>query len=189
MTLLNGDCLELLKTISDQSVDMVLADLPAKRVFTDEHRARISASCKGRKAWSKGKKMTRQCVLRNMLGHLKYDVTFDWLNQFEDLKKITYLNRSIAKKRDYDGFNTEIYKSFILKFYHDERFNRLYGEWIKTRDKWIKPSLDHIESKSNGGALNVLSNLQFISWLENRAKVNIPHSQWETMKQNMEYYL
>ena len=47
-----------------------------------------------------------------------------------------------------------------------------YERWIKTNDKWIKPSLDHIIAKSKGGGL-LIDNLQFISWLENRAKIDI----------------
>ena len=142
----------------------------------------------GRKSWSQGKKMTRQCVLKNMMAHLKYEVSFEWLNSFDDIEKLKYLNRSIARERDYKGFNTEIYKQFIEKFYNDKKFNQLFSEYQKTGDKWIKPSLDHIEAKANGGSL-LLDNLQFISWLENRAKVNIPQVEWDKIKKNIKYYL
>ena len=159
-----------------------------KRVFTKTHRENISKACKGRNTWSQGKKMTRQCVLKNMKAHLKYEVSFEWLDSFDDIEKLKYLNHSIARERDYRGFNTEIYKQFIEKFYKDKKFNQLFSEWIKTKDKWIKPSLDHIQAKARGGTL-LLDNLQFISWLENRAKIDISQVEWDKIKKNIKYYL
>jgi len=159
-----------------------------KRVFTKTHRENISKSCKGRKVWSEGKKMSRDHNLKNMKAHLKYDVSLEWLNSFGDIEKLKYLNRSLSRKRDCEGFTTEIYKQFIEKFYNDKKFNVLFGEWKFTKDKWIKPSLDHIEAKANGGTL-LLDNLQFVSWLENRAKVDIPQVVWNEMKNNLKYYL
>jgi hypothetical protein len=41
--------------------------------------------------------------------------------------------------------------------------------------------------KLNGSLL--IDNLQFISWLENRAKVDIDQEIWNKMKQNINYYL
>lgn len=159
-----------------------------KKPYTNEHRKKISLSCKGRKTWSEGKKMTKEHNIKNMLSHLKYGVDFDWLNSFEDIEKLKFLNRSISRKRDCYGFTTEIYKCFIEKFYYDKTFNDLYNKWIKTKDKWIKPSLDHIKPKSEGGSL-LLDNLRFISWFENRAKGAIDYEQWEKMKQDIKYYL
>ena len=52
----------------------------------------------------------------------------------------------------------------------------------------LKPSLDHIVAKANGGKLDI-DNLQFISWLENRAKVDIPLVEWNKIKENIRYYL
>ena len=159
-----------------------------KKPYTDEHRRKVSLSCKGRKSLSKRKKLSRECNIKNMLAHLKYDVDFDWVNSFEDLEKLKYLNRSISRKRDCLGFTTETYQSFIEKFYFDSKFNDLYDKWITTKDKWIKPSLDHIKPKSEGGSLS-LSNLRFISWFENRTKADIGYKEWEKMKQNIKYYL
>ncbi len=159
-----------------------------KRIFTEQHKKRISESCKGRKTWSKGKKMTREHNLKNMKGHLKYDVSLEWLSSFDNIEKLKYLNHSISRKRDYEGFNTEIYKQFIEKFYYDEKFNYLFSEWVTTKNKWIKPSLDHVEAKCKGGSL-LIDNLQFISWLENRAKIDIPLVEWNIIKSNINYYL
>lgn len=164
------------------------------RVFTKEHRQKISDSRKALYAsgtittWSKGKKMSRDHILKNMKAHLKYDVSVEWLDSFPDIEKLKFLNGSIKRKRDYEGFTTEIYKQFIEKFYKDNKFNALYEKWVETGDKWIRPSLDHIEAKANGGPL-LLDNLQFVSWLENRAKVDIKQDEWDRIKKDINYYL
>ena len=155
--------------------------------FTQAHKDNISKACKGRETWSKGKKMTRDHNLKNMKAHLKYDVSLEWLNGFEDMEKLKYLNRSLSRRRDCEGFTTETYKQFIEKFYNDEKFNALFEKWRVTKDKWIKPSLDHIKAKCNGGTL-LLDNLQFISWLENRSKVDIDQNEWELMKTRINEY-
>jgi len=155
--------------------------------FTQEHKDNISKACKGRKTWSKGKKMTKSCILKNMKAHLKYDVSLEWLNEFDDIEKLKYLNNSISRKRDYKGFTTEIYQQFIEKFYNDKKFNDLFSKWKTTKDKWMKPSLDHIQAKCNGGGL-LLDNLQFISWLENRAKVDIDQKDWDSIKTRIYEY-
>ena len=69
-----------------------------------------------------------------------------------------------------------------------KRFNELYLKWIETNDKWIKPSLDHIKAKATGGDL-MIDNLQFISWLENRTKIDIEQEKWKEIKKNISYYL
>jgi hypothetical protein len=155
--------------------------------FTQEHKDNISKACKGREVWSSGKKMTRDHILKNMKAHLKYDVSLEWLNSFDDIEKLKYLNRSLSRKRDNKGFTTEIYKQFIEKFYNDKKFNDLFTKWQITKDKWIKPSLDHINAKCNGGTL-LLDNLQFVSWLENRAKVDIAQDEWELIKKRIYEY-
>ena len=140
-----------------------------------------------RKIGDKQKHRRGQSVIATK-AHLKYDVSIEWLSKFEDIEKLKYLNRSLCRKRDCEGFNTEIYIQFIERFYADSKFNELYYKWIETNDKWIKPSLDHIKAKCNGGSL-LIDNLQFISWLENRAKIDIDQELWNKMKQNINYYL
>ena len=132
---------------------------------------------------------TKEQNIKNMKGHLKYDVSFEWLNSFEDIRKLQYLNISFSRKRDCEGFTTELYIEFIEKFYNDEKFSYLYDEWIKTNDVWIKPSLDHIIPKSKGGKLNIITNLQFISWFENRAKFNLTQEQWNKIKEKIDEYI
>lgn len=159
-----------------------------KKPYSEEHKRKISESNKGRKSWNVGMRLSREMRIKNMINHIKYDIDYDWVDSFEDIEKVIYLNHSIIRKRDYDGFTTDMYKSFIEKFYYDEKFNQLYNKWLKTKDKWIKPSLDHIVAKSSGGCL-FLENLQFVSWFENRAKTDIPLDVWNKMKNNIQYYL
>jgi len=164
------------------------------RVFTKKHRENISHSMKKLYSsgaitiWSNGKKMTKEHCLKNMKAHLKYNVSLKWLKSFNDIEKLKYLNSAIKRKRDYKGFITLLYKAYIERFYKDTKFNYLFNEWNKTGDKWIKPSLDHIISKSKNGSL-LLDNLQFISWLENRAKVDIDQDKWIKIKKHINYYL
>ena len=158
--------------------------------FTPEHRRKIGESSKGRPCFWKGKKMNRESVLKNMANHLKYDVPFEWLDQFEDIEKLKFLNHSIARERDYAGFTSELYKQFIEKFYYDKQFNDIYSRWLDNKnDKYLKPSLDHINPKSKGGVLTDLNNLQFLSWFENRCKNDLDMDAWNQIKANMERYL
>lgn len=167
------------------------------RHFTDEHKLKISESRKRLKAngwipYNKGlktldRKNGVELILKNMKAHLKYDVSLEWLSQFNDIEKLKYLNRSISRKRDCEGFTTKGYKQFIEKFYYDEKFNSLFDKWIETGDKWIKPSLDHIKAKSQKGSL-LVDNLQFISWLENRAKIDIEQGEWNKIKERIYDY-
>jgi 5-methylcytosine-specific restriction endonuclease McrA len=168
------------------------------RHFTDEHKRKISESRKRLKAngwvpYNKGlKTLDREngveLILKNMKAHLKYDVSLEWLSQFNDIEKLKYLNRSISRKRDCEGFTTKTYKQFIEKFYYDEKFNSLFDKWIESGDKWIKPSIDHIIPKSKGGT-NELSNLQFLSWFENRCKNDMTQAEWDMLKANIKEYI
>lgn len=165
--------------------------------FSDEHKRKISESRKKLKAngwipYNKGLKTStrkngRELLLKNMQSHLRYNVSLEWLNQFDDIEKLKYLNRSLSRQRDCEGFTTDIYIAFIEKFYADSKFNSLYKKWKDTEDKWIKPSLDHIKAKCKGGTL-LLDNLQFISWLENRAKIDIDQDKWDSIKKRINEY-
>ena len=159
-----------------------------KKPYSEKLRKAISMAKKGSTPWSKGKKMSRTTNIKNMMAHLKYNVTFEWVNGFEDLEKIKYLNHAISRKRDYTGFADDDYRAYIERFYNDDKFNSLYQKWIETGDKWIKPSLDHIHAKAAGGSL-LVENLRFVSWFENRAKNDIPLEEWEKMKQHIQDYL
>lgn len=159
------------------------------KAFLGKKRGPFSSDVKeNMRAAAIGKKMPMESLYKNMKAHLAYDVTLEWLKQFEDIEKLKFLNKSIVRDRDRKGFDTATYISFIEKFYTDEQFNKLYQAWISTKDKWIKPSLDHIIPKSKSGSLSI-DNLQFISWFENRAKVDMSLQEWDVIKSNISYYL
>lgn len=153
-----------------------------RKPFTDEHKAKISKATKGRKPWSEGKKMTKGCIFKNMVAHINYDVDLEFYQQFNDVEKIKCLNKMLTRKRVSEHFDTKKYKSFITKFYNDEQFNAVYQKWIDSnRDRWAHPSLDHKQPICKGGGYE-LSNLQVLTWFENRAKCNMTNDEWQEFK-------
>lgn len=138
---------------------------------------------------NKGYKQSTLHVYKNMRAHLKYDVTIEWLIQFEDIEKLKFLNRSITKERNKVNFNSQSYIYFIEHFYNDSQFNTVYKNWLVNPTKWMKPSLDHIIPRCEGGSLSDLNNLQFLTWFENRCKCNISMNEWCTIKKSINEYL
>ena len=123
-----------------------------------------------------------------MKSHLRFNVELDWLYKFEDVEKLKFLNKSLTKDGKY--FNTEDYKNFIEKFYNDYKFNKIYNIWLNNKDdKYLKPSLDHINPKANDCNLNDLNNLQFLTWFENRCKNDMNQNEWNKLKNNINSYL
>lgn len=160
-----------------------------KRVpFTDEHKAAISNACKGRETWSKGKTMPKESLYKNMASHIRFDVTAEWLSQFEDVEKLKFLNRCITDRSGRFSENTEWYKAYVFRFYGDAQFNSIYARWLGSGDNYLRPTIDHINPKANGGR-NELSNLQFLTWFENRAKNDMSQDQWDKLKSNLQDYL
>jgi hypothetical protein len=154
-----------------------------RKPFTEEHRKKISEATKGRKVWAEGKKMTREHVLKNMVAHIKYEVDVNFYEEFEEIEKLKCLNRMLVRDRINKYFNTEKYKEFIKKFYYDKQFNQVYQIWIESnKDKWAKPSLDHIQPISKGGTHD-LDNMQILTWFENRTKCDMEQTEWEIFKQ------
>lgn len=134
--------------------------------------------------------MPRKTLVRylNMQAHIRFDVELEWLLQFRDFNKLQYLNLAISKRSTRFDETTEWYKAYVEKFYYDENFNILYKEFIKTNDKLIAPSLDHILPRANGGT-NDLDNLRFLSYIENFCRRNIDDIVWQQIKANIhEYY-
>lgn len=155
--------------------------------FTDEHRRKIGEASKGRQSFL-GHTHTPSARYKNMRAHLRFDVSLDWLLQF-DIDKLMILNKSLSRKRDGASFTTETYKAFIEKFYHDAQFAAIYEKWIESgKDKYLKPSLDHVTPKSKGGGLGI-DNLQFLTWFENRCKNDMSQAEWDKMKSNLSEYL
>ena len=84
--------------------------------------------------------------------------------------------------------DTEWYKNYLLKFYNDIQFNSIYEMWVNSNfEPYKKPSLDHIVPKAKGGT-NDLSNLQFLSWFENRCKNDMTQKEWNILKVNIKEY-
>ena len=162
----------------------------AKRVFSDEHRANISKACKGRKTWSKGKKMSKESLYKNMKSHLRFDVSIEYLSQFLDIEKLKTLNKCITNRSGRFSENTDWYISYIDKFYSDSQFNKIYASWVRNgKDAYLRPSVDHIVSRAKGGT-NDIDNLQFLSWFENRCKNDMTQEQWDDTKNNIwEYFI
>jgi len=159
-----------------------------RRPFTKEHRRKISKTSKGRTSWAKGKTMPKASLYKNMAAHLRFDIDSEWLMEFDDVEKLKELNNAITNRDGRYDWSLEKYKSYIIKFYNDDQFNKVYARWIKSgKEKWKRPSLDHIRAKSKGGK-NDLDNLQFLSWFENRCKNNSSQEEWDMIKNNIKEY-
>lgn len=159
----------------------------SKRVFTKEHRQAISKACKGRKTWSKGKKMPKNSLYKNMASHIRFNVTSDWLSQFEDIEKLKFLNKAITVKTNRYIVDTDWYQKYIQKFYFDSQFNMIYKQWLVSADIYFRPTIDHIIPKAKGGTNDII-NIQFLTWFENRCKNDINYDQWCIMKSNIHDY-
>lgn len=134
----------------------------------------------------KGYKMAKIALYKNMATHLKYDVSIEWLQGFEDIEKLKFLNKVISRHGQY--FDTQSYVAFIERFYFDDQFNRIYQKWLSSdKNKWFMPSIDHIHPKCLGGDFD-LSNLRFITWFENRTKADMSFEEWENIKANISDY-
>lgn len=124
----------------------------------------------------------------NMMHHLRFDVTLDWLLQFEDFEKLSFLNQQITNRDKRFAETTKWYKSYIERFYFDETFNKLYQKYIQSgKSKYLKPSIDHIMPKSLGGT-NDIDNLRFITFFENMCKRDIHPDKWAEMKSHIYDY-
>ena len=159
-----------------------ITDKNPKRSLSKETKDKISKATKGREAWNKGKKMSKDFLYKNMESHLKYTISLEWLKSFEDIEKLKFLNKTLSRKRDSKHFNTKKYKKFIHKFYYNEQFKSIYKLWLrKGKGKYSKPSLDHIIPKSKDGG-HKIENLQFLTWFENRTKNNMTMKEWTIFK-------
>ena len=159
-----------------------------RKPMTEEHKVNISKACKGRKSWVSGKKMPKESLYKNMASHLRFDVSCEWLSQFEDVEKLKFLNRCIIDRSGRFNVNDDWYKSYIVKFYYDKQFNNIYKKWFGSCDKYLRPTIDHINPKANGGD-NEIENLQFLTWFENRAKNDMSQDEWNKVKANIKDYL
>jgi len=157
--------------------------------FTEDHRRKISEATKGRAGVNKGKKASRTQLIANMAAHIRFDVSQNWLNNFDDVEKLKLLNSCVTRRGDRFNVNTLWYMEYIEKFYSDYQFNMLYQNWLESGCcKWKRPTVDHIISRAKGGG-NEVENLQFLTWLENRAKCDMSQEEWLEVKLNLKDYL
>lgn len=154
---------------------------PTLKEYSEERRKRIGLTSKGRLGFWKGKHVSEMSLRKNMITHMSIKLTLEDIESYTDFKKLCFLTRGASRNRKY--LNTkEIYLNYINKFYYDEQFNFLYNQWlVKGKNKWYFPSIDHKQSKANGGNWN-LDNIQFLTWFENRAKAEMNSSEWEQFK-------
>ena len=130
--------------------------------------------------------MSLQSRYKNMHNSLNYNVTLEWLMNFEDIDKLRFLNRLITTCGQEVLY--EDYIKFIEFYYYDKRFNEMYNYWIENgKEKNLKPSLDHIIPISQGGK-SCLDNLQILTWFENRCKSDMPQNEWDKIKNNIWRY-
>lgn len=152
-----------------------------RKPFTEEHKRKISESSKGRKCYWTEHNVTMEMRYKNMLNHMQWKVSLEFLLKFDDIGKLKMLNRMLSRKRVSEHFDTFKYKAFIEKFYNDKSFLKCYENYLITKNMYDKPSLDHIIPLSRGGSWD-LDNLQIISWFENRAKYNLTEEEFEEYK-------
>jgi len=173
------------RVLTKHGVNIVKAK---RKPFTEQHKARISQSTKGRASWIKGRKATEEMLYKNMAAHLRFDVDAEWLSQFDDIDKLKTINRAITERGGRFDFDTESYKQYVLRFYKCDRFNKIYAAWVESgKAHYRQPSLDHIVPRSKGGK-NTLENMQFLTWFENRCKNDLSQIEWDSIKKNIESY-
>ena len=201
--LMKGDCLDRMKEIPDGSIDMIVELYKkgnsmrtiAKKMDTN-HKV-ISRVLKENDVQTRKPKNLRgvkkfNCDIErnynNMATHLRFDVSVEWLMQFTDFNKLKILNDVITNRSGRWEVSSAWYKRYIERFYDDDQFNRIYERWINSgKEKYKKPSLDHIIPKAKGGT-NDIENLQFLSWFENRCKNDMSQSDWNELKSKLKEY-
>ena len=122
--------------------------------------------------------------------NLRFDVSHKYLMKYDDLGKLKILNIMITSRGDRYNVTTCFYIAYLERFYHCERFNKIYQLWIDNgKCSMRRPSIDHIDSISLGGEPNDLDNLRVVTWFENRAKNNLEHDKWLEIRDNIHEYL
>ena len=201
-TLIQGDCLEKMKDIPDKSIDMILCDYAsglslrsvATKNKTNHHRVKRILAANGvqirqpkNTRWLRKYETLLQSKYGNMKNHLRFDIDLEWLMQF-DFEILKVLNEAITNREGRWNITSDEYIKYIECFYTDAQFLLVYEKYKNNPCKYTKPSIDHIIPKANGGT-NELSNLQFLSWFENRCKNDMTQAEWNTLKTNIKGYI
>ena len=148
-----------------------------KRVLTEEHKEKI------RRVWQNNKWTicTEEINRKNMVWHMRRNITIQDLEQYTDIIKLKFLNKVISRHWKYFK-ERDKYLQYLAKFYSNYTFNIIYNEWIKSwMCQWRMPSLEHILPTSRWGTFD-LDNLTFITRFENRAKANMTLEEWNSFK-------
>ena len=200
--LLCGDCLELMKELPNESVDMILCDYAsglslrsvATKNNTNHHRVKRILTANGvqirqpkNTRWLRKYETLLQSKYGNMKNHLRFDIDLEWLMQF-DFEILKVLNGAITNREGRWNITSDEYIKYIEYFYTYAQFLLVYEKYKNNPCKYTKPSIDHIIPKANGGT-NELSNLQFLSWFENRCKNDMTQAEWNTLKTNIKGYI
>jgi DNA modification methylase len=146
MLLLNGDCLELMKTLPDKSIDLFLCDLPYGCLGSQNNNARLMRMENG---VATGKKaQTENGLLQGCAWDIKIDLTAFW-EQVERLMKddhtpiIHFCNAR---------FGYELIKSKENWFRYDLVWNKMRGVSFLTANKMPMRSHENIYVFSKKGA-------------------------------------
>lgn len=121
-------------------------------------------------------------ISQNMNNSVGYDFL---ISNFTSPEKIRFLlsciklnyNLSVKDKREY-----------LLMFYDDVVFVKYYNTFIRTGNKFIKPTLNRKTHVSRGGDNN-LCNLQFMSYLEHISKCDMNQQEWDFVKNNLNEFM
>lgn len=157
------------------------------KVFSQSHKDKISAACKGRKVWSHGLKMTREHRFKNMIAHLRFDVSLDFVSQF-DLDVVLSINSALTPRSGRYAITTDEYKKILTMWGRDPRVCKLVQNWKDhSKNRYLALSFDHIVPTSKGGKTTA-ENLYPMTWFQNRCKNDMSVLEWTFVKNNLELF-